>query len=334
MTTPRSPRSARSSASPRLGLYAEVLNAYMEEEPLIANGTNYATQPNVVVVPFFISDGLHSYEDIPVLLGIAEESPGAASASQQEVFRRNPYHLRGRTLYYASAIGTEPLFADVILEQVAAFDARHASRRPDARSHQDTRTTGWSSGGGEIGEIAIVRADGGFELRHRDDRRTRRICAPHRARKRRGTSRIYDDAGSFRPLKTAPNLRHGWRLRVADLRELRRALDYFYPAMLGVWLQPLRAANSRRCRCATRSAGRPGMYRVTQKITDEQAQDLIGGFCRSDGGCLKHILWRIAPDLPITSLPAEKLHPPPAGAALPLLCHEACNLLVAEAREW
>jgi sirohydrochlorin cobaltochelatase len=109
------------------GLYAEVLNAYMEEEPLIAKWDEYASQPNVVVVPFFIADGLHSYEDIPVLLGIAAESGGAASATQKEIFRHNPYHLRGRSLCYASAIGTEPLFADVILEQVAAFDAAHSA---------------------------------------------------------------------------------------------------------------------------------------------------------------------------------------------------------------
>jgi sirohydrochlorin cobaltochelatase len=109
------------------GLYAEVLNAYMEEEPLIAKWDELASQPNVVVVPFFIADGLHSYEDIPVLLGIAEESPGAASASDKGVFANNPYARRGRTLYYASAIGTEPLFADVILEQVAAFDAAHTA---------------------------------------------------------------------------------------------------------------------------------------------------------------------------------------------------------------
>ena len=107
-----------------LGIYAEVLNAYMEEEPLISKWDEYAKCRNVVVVPFFISDGLHSYEDIPVLLGIAESSPGAASAGQHDVFRRNPYSLRGRTLYYASAIGTEPLIADLILEQVAAFDAQ------------------------------------------------------------------------------------------------------------------------------------------------------------------------------------------------------------------
>jgi sirohydrochlorin cobaltochelatase len=108
-----------------LGTYGEVLNAYMEEEPLISKWDEYAKCPNVVVVPFFISDGLHSYEDIPVLLGIADASPGAASAGQRDIFARNPYRLRGRTLFYASAIGTEPLIADLILEQVAAFDAEH-----------------------------------------------------------------------------------------------------------------------------------------------------------------------------------------------------------------
>jgi sirohydrochlorin cobaltochelatase len=109
-----------------LGLYGEVIAAYMEEPPFIAKWDEIATRPNVVVVPFFIADGLHSYEDIPVLLGIAEKSPGAASANAAAVFARNPYRLRGRTLYYASSIGTEPGFAEAILDQVAAFDAEVA----------------------------------------------------------------------------------------------------------------------------------------------------------------------------------------------------------------
>ena len=104
--------------------YAEVFNAYMEEEPFIAQWDQIGTQPHVVVVPFFIADGLHSYQDIPVLLGI-EPEPGAA-ASERKVFRRNPFFIRGRTLHYASAIGTEPLFADLILDQVMAFDREHA----------------------------------------------------------------------------------------------------------------------------------------------------------------------------------------------------------------
>src|SRR5207247_10343988 len=51
--------------------YAAVLNVYMEEPPLISDWRKLTNTPNVVVVPFFISDGLHSYEDIPVLLKIA-----------------------------------------------------------------------------------------------------------------------------------------------------------------------------------------------------------------------------------------------------------------------
>jgi sirohydrochlorin cobaltochelatase len=37
------------------------------------------------------------------------------------VFRRNPYELRGRRLYYASAIGTDASLAGVIVDQVRAF---------------------------------------------------------------------------------------------------------------------------------------------------------------------------------------------------------------------
>ncbi len=103
-----------------LGHYASVQNAYMEEAPLISDWARLTTTPNVVVVPFFISDGLHSYQDIPVLLGIEPEP--TAAASQRTVFRRNPHQLRDRALYYAGAIGTDPQFAEIIVEQAKAFD--------------------------------------------------------------------------------------------------------------------------------------------------------------------------------------------------------------------
>ena len=64
----------------------------MEETPFIADWDKLAPTPNVVVVPFFISDGLHSYQDIPVLLGIEAEIGPAAS--QREVFRHNEGILR------------------------------------------------------------------------------------------------------------------------------------------------------------------------------------------------------------------------------------------------
>ncbi len=105
--------------------YAAVLDAYMEEQPFIAEWDQLSHTPNVVIVPFFISDGLHSYQDIPVLIGIENEV--GAAASQREVFRHNPHHVRGKTLYYSSAIGTERLLADVILDQIHDFDQIHKS---------------------------------------------------------------------------------------------------------------------------------------------------------------------------------------------------------------
>ena len=59
-----------------LGKYAAVLNVYMEEPPLVSDWRKLTETANVVVVPFFISDGLHSYEDIPGLLGITVAAGG------------------------------------------------------------------------------------------------------------------------------------------------------------------------------------------------------------------------------------------------------------------
>jgi sirohydrochlorin cobaltochelatase len=115
----------------KLGLYAEVLPVYMEEAPLVTDWASMTAQKNVVVIPFFVSDGLHSYQDIPVLLGIrAEVGPAASKAA---VFQSNPHALHGKNLYYGSAIGTDPSMAQVILDQTIAFDRLH--------SHRTTATT-------------------------------------------------------------------------------------------------------------------------------------------------------------------------------------------------
>jgi sirohydrochlorin cobaltochelatase len=103
--------------------YAAVLNVYMEESPLVSDWRKLTKTSNVVVVPFFISDGLHSYEDIPVLLGITKERSPTSPVARGEVFQRNPYKIERRSLFYAPSIGTDPGFADIIIEQAAKFDS-------------------------------------------------------------------------------------------------------------------------------------------------------------------------------------------------------------------
>ena len=103
--------------------YAEVLGMFMEEAPFIADWQKQTSSLNVIVVPFFISDGMHSYQDIPVLLGMERVRGNAASTDG--VFRHNPNIVGGRRLNYSSSIGSDPLFANVILDQVLLFDAQH-----------------------------------------------------------------------------------------------------------------------------------------------------------------------------------------------------------------
>ena len=113
-----------------LGKYAAVLNVYMEEPPLVSDWRSLTETSNVVVVPFFISDGLHSYEDIPRLLGISVAASADRSrlettplaTAHGEIFRHNPYAIDGRNLFYAPSIGTDPGFADIVIEQ--AFSAK------------------------------------------------------------------------------------------------------------------------------------------------------------------------------------------------------------------
>jgi sirohydrochlorin cobaltochelatase len=205
-----------------------------------------------------------------------------------------------------------------------------------------------------FGQILVTKREGtGFVLSHRDDASLNQLQT-HRDAEKAIEIATYDDAGNYRPLKTAPNLRHGWRLELATVEELKRALDYFYPSRLAVyaaWKRGYLKTTALRETLDRQS----GMYRVAAKISDPQINDLVADFCRSDSGCLRTILWKRDRDgvIASTKLPKEKFDPVydqvmaacslrAAGdsrashseaATVPLFCQEACNLLVAECRK-
>ena len=194
-----------------------------------------------------------------------------------------------------------------------------------------------------IGQILVRKGnDGSFVLSHCGDE-TRKPLKTFRGADDAVKIAKFDSAGNYRPLKTAPNLQHGWRLELATFDELKQALDYFYPGRLAIFAArktdqlrttPLRDTLDRQS----------GMYRIAAKISDEQADRVVGDFCRSDGGCLRTILWKrdSRGTVASTRLPPEKFDPAfdqtlgpgsPPPATIPLLCQEACNLLVAECRK-
>ena len=204
-----------------------------------------------------------------------------------------------------------------------------------------------------FGQILVTKREGaGFVLLHRDDESLDQLQAYQDAESAIEIAK-YDDAGHYRPLKTAPSLRHGWRLELATVDELRRALDYFYPSRLAVfaaWKSGYLKTTALRETLDRQS----GMYRAAAKISDPRINDLVADFCRSDSGCLRTILWKRDRNgvIASTKLPKEKFDPVVDQAAacsrrlagdvrashseaatVPLLCQEPCNLLVAECRK-
>jgi sirohydrochlorin cobaltochelatase len=202
-----------------------------------------------------------------------------------------------------------------------------------------------------LGQILVQENGHNFVLSHRDDD-TRTPSETFQNAEEAIEIAKYDDAGNYRSLKTAPNLRHGWRMELRTQEELKRALDRFYPgrvAILVAWQRSRLRTTSLRETLGRQS----GMYRIAANISDAQIDDLVGHFCRSDGGCLRTILWKRDQRGAIasTKLPKQKFDPsfdqtraligqrPPkavtetATATVPLLCQEPCNLLVAACRK-
>src|SRR5882724_3226796 len=157
-----------------------------------------------------------------------------------------------------------------------------------------------------LGQILVRKIPiGRFVLSHRDDETLDTLKSFRSAEDAIDIAK-YDDAGNYRPLKTSPDLRHGWRLELDSVEELRRALDYFYPGRLAVF-----------------AAWKSNKLETTSLRQTWDRQGAIAS----------------------TKLPREKFDPacdqtaasnlpgsaPPA--TVPLLCQEACNLLVAECRK-
>ncbi|MGJ8633198.1 MAG: CbiX/SirB N-terminal domain-containing protein [Luteolibacter sp.] len=324
--------------------YALVTDAYMEEPPFIADWNKIAETPNVVVVPFFISDGLHSYQDIPVMLGVRDEIGPAAS--QAEVFHQNPYKIREKTLYYSSAIGTEPLLADVILDQISDFDEKHspAPASPATAKNLSQHVKELiRSGVNQMGQIHIHAdlCEFAYALFHIKDEDLATQPAfgglehyknPEKAR----DISTYAEDGEYRFTKGKINLRRGWILTLDNEEDLLRALDLLYPACTSLFIKhrdgelPIEYLREKLAR-------QTGMYRYAGSISDEGAQKLIQKVCGPAHNCAKKILWKIDPETPLDDSEASRFNGIPSGApdslAIPLVCREACNHFVAECRK-
>ena len=178
------------------------------------------------------------------------------------------------------------------------------------------------SGCCRIGQIVIEKLPEGFSLRHEADVGREDLQVFYSPEDAAAIAR-WNDAGDYRPLKTSPNLRRGWELRLGSTAELRLALDLLYPAALGNWRAVLRGEKIAPPLRETLNR-QTGMYRITGLLTRDEATRLIASLCRP--GCLRQILWPIEPG---DATP----QPTSCETRIPLFCSNPCSHFLGKARE-
>jgi len=187
-----------------------------------------------------------------------------------------------------------------------------------------------------IGQVAILRDAAGarFALCHLDERERLDALEPHRNPGAAREISTWAEDGHYRFTKGELSLRRGWLLLLDDIESLRRALDGFYPAALGLWLAEIDGRIEVE-HLRTKLERQTGMYKFARNLSDEGAQRLVRETCGPGNCCVKKILWQLDADTPLEDSPASRFDGTvgEGAGAIPLLCREACNHFVAQARK-
>ena len=141
----------------------------------------------------------------------------------------------------------------------------------------------------DFAQVIVSRRAHAFELRHVADRKASDADLElMTVGDLRGLANYTAD-GAFRPLKSAPTLRSGWRVLVPDASDLAMALDHLYPGALADWYA-LREGKAKGIAYRDYVNRQTGMYRITQLLNDEQVADVAKAVCAPQF-CLKQRLW-------------------------------------------
>ena len=139
-------------------------------------------------------------------------------------------------------------------------------------------------------------APAGYSLRHRDDAGVTNLELHEDPRAAREIAKL-TEAGEHRPLKSSPNLRRGWEIRVPDARGLATAMSYLYPAGIVHW-HLHREGRLETTSYRENAARQSGIYKRIQHLSDRGVQDAARACCE-DAVCLKETLWDVDEETPL-----------------------------------
>ncbi len=91
---------------------------FLEQEPLLKDWRKATGAGTVIVLPFFMSGGLHGSKDIPALLGLNPDDPGPGPVGLDKSEKpAGPFELCGRKVYLFRPLGYEPVMTEIIIER-------------------------------------------------------------------------------------------------------------------------------------------------------------------------------------------------------------------------
>ena len=176
-----------------------------------------------------------------------------------------------------------------------------------------------STEGRTFGQVLIRPAAPGYSLRHRDDADAVGLKVHEDPRSAREIAKL-TEGGEYRPLKSSPNLRRGWAIRVPDAGELAVAMNYLYPAGLVHW-HLHRGGRLEITSFRENAARQSGIYKRIQRLSDKGVQDAARACCE-DAVCLKRTLWDVDEKTPLDMNRGEG----------EISCPEPCSIFISFAR--
>jgi sirohydrochlorin cobaltochelatase len=299
-------------------IFHDVLPAFMEEKPFDRDALNQVQTEDVIFIPFFVSDGLHSREEIPVHMGLIRKT---------QTLSKNPISIqkkdRSLRAWYTAAIGMDPSISDIIVRR--ADEAKSKKRSEEVSdviiSNQKIDTP--SLNNIKIGNILISIRNSKFSIRNKLDINLPQSRLKNILFSEENVDRLarFDRKGKYRPLRSDIRLGRGWILNKLSKKQALRSIEILQPLALKHW------DLHRNGRLIIRSykevaARQSGIYRTIKNRSEDQIKDISKKCCGT--GCSKTPFWGYRnPKNPIIQKPASALNIP---------CPEPCSWFLEQVR--
>jgi hypothetical protein len=170
-----------------------------------------------------------------------------------------------------------------------------------------------------FGQVRVRFGSDGYLVHHVEDDVAEALVEFTDPRQAREISKL-TGAGEYRPLKSSPNLRRGWVLRLEGAGSLYVAMNYLYPAGVVHW-HLYREGKLEVTSYRENAARQSGIYKRVQRLSDRGVQNAAKACCE-DAVCLKRTLWDVDSQTPLEM----------ARGSGEIPCPEPCSVFVSFAR--